>query len=136
MGHAIWRKVISSETLNGVGTTVESAAIDIGDGKSFGVKLIVESGTTPRVKLNYQVIESRQGQESKVGTAEVGENGMSWTTPVSDPTIFAALNAVGNLADGFVFMVSKFIRLQAIGNASNGADTVVSAWICQYSESK
>ena len=136
MGHTAWRKVISSQTLNGVGTTVESAAIDVGDGKSFGFKLIVESGTTPRVKLNYQVIESRQGQESKVGTVEVGENLMVWTTPSSDPTIFAALNAAGTLADGFVLMPSRFIRLQAIGNTSNGADTVISAWICQYSESK
>ena len=121
-------KVIKSQTVNGT-AAVNGRTMDIRTGKRFGVILVIESGTTTKVKLDSQVIASRESDRSIVGLAP-NEKGLSWVTV---ETVIAQLTS-GGKAVSFNFPAFKWGRVVVTGIGTNGVNTVVSAYVGIYSE--
>jgi hypothetical protein len=108
-------------------TTVYSNPIAVWKEGDFGLIAQIDVNSTSDVKFFYQVIESAAGDVNNVGN----RNGEQWVTPESNAEIISSLtgSATTRKADGFQPMVTKWIRIGATGNTSNGVGTYVSAWL-------
>lgn len=119
-------KVIDAQTVNGA-ATVSSGAIRVSYGEQFGLILRL-SGDSPKVTLRYQVIESNVNDVNAVATGE--DSGSAWITPSATGDIATAI--IASLAVEFAPMVSKWIRLQVVGAADNGANTKATLFLSSY----
>ena len=132
----VWNKVIDSKTVAAT-ASITSDPIDVGRCKNFGFAITIVSGTAPNVKLEYQIIESNQGDMNLVGSYSaipgVAEGTLSWIIPITGSTLVASITS-GSKADGFSPMVSRWMRLKVTGIAANGADTVVIVRLAEYGE--
>lgn len=120
-------KAISSQIINLTGSS-NGRTMDIRSGKKFGVILVIESGSVTKVKLDSQVIASRESDRSLVGVKN--ESGLSWVTV---ETVIAQLTS-GGKAVSFNFPAFKWGRVVVTGIENNGSNTVVSAYVGMYSE--
>ena len=88
--------------------------------------VIEVTGTTPRIKLDYQIIASPEGDADNVSTIHDGE--VSWYTPVTNGNLVAEVSA--SQADGFSPAVTRWLRIAVTGTAANHAtDTYVTVYI-------
>ena len=132
MPGASWTEVISSDTVNATGV-IYSSAIWVGSSKNFGCGVNIEEGTAPDIKVEYQVIMTKQqGDGTLVGAANTVERDYDWGVPASANEIFAQLNATGWSYDGFSPMVAPWIRMMVTGINANDTDTVVSVYLSEY----
>lgn len=115
-------KVIKSLTVNGL-AIVNGRTMDISNTSEYGVILVIESGSTKEVKLESQVIASRENDRDLVGVGN--EKGLSWVTV---ETVIARLTS-GGKAVSFTFPPFKWGRIRVTGIGNNGSNTVVSAYV-------
>jgi hypothetical protein len=119
-------KIIDAETVNTT-ATVSSSAIKVGYASDFGV-FVKLAGSSPDVTIRYQVIDSNVNDVNAVASGEDSES--AWITPTTGSDILVNISA--SAADGFSPMVTKWMRIQVVGNAGNGADTVASIHLSSY----
>ena len=94
MSEVGWIKVLDKVTIATTGSE-ETEPIYVGNSEEFGVIIVVHSGTSPDVKLDYQVIASRENDVDLVGKAPK-ENELSWITPESGADIIKSIAAAGS----------------------------------------
>ena len=123
-----WQKVIISQTVTTTGS-VNSRPIRASYAEEvIGVKIKIESSTTPEVQVGYQAINSGQGDASRVGNAEdVAKNGAEWFTPETGAVIIQSITS-GVKGDGHTLMPTDWYRLVVTGINDN-ASAVVSVWV-------
>lgn len=124
-----WELVKDNTTLASQGS-IYTEWLNLTDAVAFGFKIIVDSGTTPKVNLSYQIIESNQCDVDLVGEAAPGdlkEANKSATSPTTGNELVAEITS-GNQADGFSPMCTKWLRFKMTGNTGNDTDTKVSLW--------
>ena len=97
-----------------------SNPIQVGYAESFSYIAIV-SGTTPDLKLEYQITDSQEGDADNIGTTHDG--GAGWYTPVTGGVLVT--NLTSSRANGFTPAVSKWIRMKVTGNGGTGVDAKI-----------
>ena len=118
------KKVIDNVNVRATGSS-NSDPILIAYAEHFSYVIEV-SGTTPRIKLDYQIIASPEGDPDNVSSIHDGE--VTWYTPVTNGNLVAEVSA--SQADGFSPAVSRWLRIQVTGTATNHAnDTYVTVYI-------
>lgn len=132
-----WKKVIDAKTA-ATTVAVNSDPIDASKLRAISFHASIISGTTPSVGMVYQIINSGQEDASLIAGAVDGgglEANKSWITPNTNGTLIAAGGlTTGSVADGFAPVASEWIRLRVTGSGTNGADTVVTVWVCIVEE--
>ena len=132
MSKFYWETVILKQTVASQGT-VSSSPIDVSRCQRLAYKITVVSGTTPKIKLRQQVIESGEGDSNFVGGAKDVKNGFGWLAPNTNAILVSEITS-GSEVDGFIACPTNWLRLQAIGNAGNGVNPVVTVKIGRWYE--
>jgi hypothetical protein len=114
------QKVLDVEAVAGVGTIVYSDLIDCSFATNFTYKIVL-AGLTPDVHVDYQIIDSSEGDQAMVGH-EV-KSPRTWCIPVTNGRL--ATDVTATQCDGFNPCVTKWMRLKITGGAANGATTTV-----------
>lgn len=125
MGLVTVAKIIDNQTVNGT-LSIESGKIGISEYDKFGIILVIESGNTPEVKLESQVIASRERDIARVGVGN--ESGLAWITVEA---VIARLTS-GGKSESFDFPAFKWGRIKVTGIGSNGSDVKVSVYLGMY----
>jgi hypothetical protein len=86
----------------------------------------VHSGSAPEVDLTYEVVNDNADYSGAISTSSI------YVQPVNNGAIASAVTA--DYAIEFQPIPTKFLRIKVTGTASNGADTVVSVYLCGYAE--
>lgn len=125
-----WIVVVDSAIVHSVNHAT-STVMGIGDYENFGYKLVVHTDDSTDVKLEYQIIESNQGDSAYVDSGLYHGYPIAWITPVNG-VLDASVTA--SQADGFSPMVTKWIRFLVTGSSGNGTDTQISLYMSVYGE--
>lgn len=113
-----WRTSTIDNTNITAQTAFNTDPIDVSYDDAFSFKIIIDAGSSADVKLEYQVIESGQGDKSLVGGPKDTEDGMSWVTPNTGGVLLSN-HTSGAFTDGFKPMVTMWLRFRVTGNAGN-----------------
>ena len=132
-----WTRVLNDVTINATGSQV-TVPIDVTAGIAYSAKLIINSGSLTKVKLESQVIESDQGDAELVGVAAIGETAGSeqnkiWDVPDGVGGIVADHQS-GRSTKAFILPATMWARLKVTGISDNGSNTKVSLWVCVVEE--
>lgn len=127
-----WVTVLSSETVNATAVVV-SSAVAVGEYEDFSIMVEVVSGSSADVKVEYQVINSNNNYMLLVASAPAnGDLQTLWVTPATNGEVVASVT--DDYVDVLEPIPTKWLRIQVTGNGGNGADTVISVYICGYAE--
>lgn len=125
-----WHILLDSQTVSAT-AVVTSSAVYVADFESFSYMVVVSSGTSPEVDITYEIINSNAKVYTQVeSTTTLRGIQPVWVQPATDGTIASSVSV--STADAFAPAATRYIRVKATGTAGNGADTVISVFICGY----
>jgi len=118
MEHIVTDKIFDAVTINAT-ASVSSELINLWECHgNFAVHVTSLTGTTPNLKIEYNICPLQQG---------------TFYEPSSAPDIVSVLTAA---PDAFAFdpIPAAFMKIKITGNATNGSNTVITAYLTRSVE--